>query len=137
MASGPADEPVIGWLLAASDGNEMAALLLYADAGGWIQRGELPPGVTPFRRHASPGKVRRKGGALDWIIWQTGTVRLLACLLKGRKSGPVFVTERKARVQLRAADLDPSGRARLSYQQAAASSGATCTSSGTPRSGCW
>jgi integrase len=65
-------------------------------------------------------KVRRKGGALDWIIWQTGTARLLPRLLKGRTSGPVFVTERKARVQLRAADLDPSGRARLSYQQAAA-----------------
>ena len=65
-------------------------------------------------------KVRRKGGALDWIIWQTGTARLLPRLLKGRKSGPVFVTERKARVQLPAADLDPSGRARLSYQQAAA-----------------
>jgi integrase len=32
----------------------------------------------------------------------------------------VFVTERKARVQLPAADLDPSGRARLSYQQAEA-----------------
>jgi integrase len=65
-------------------------------------------------------KVKRKGGALDWIIWQTGTARLLPRLLKGRKSGPVFVTERKARVQLPAADLDPSGRARLSYQQAAA-----------------
>ena len=40
------------------------------------------------------------------------------------------MTERKARVQLPAADLDPDGRARLSYQQAealfsAASGGAT------------
>jgi integrase/recombinase XerC/integrase/recombinase XerD len=65
-------------------------------------------------------KVRRKGGALDWIIWQTGTARLFPRLLQGRKSGPVFVTERKARVQLPAADLDEHGRARLSYQQAAA-----------------
>jgi integrase len=65
-------------------------------------------------------KVRRKGGALDWIIWQIGTARLLPRLLKGRKSGPVFVTERKARVQLPAADLDEDGHARLSYQQAAA-----------------
>ena len=75
-------------------------------------------------------KVRRKGGAIDIIVWQTGTARLLPRLLKGRKSGPLFVTERKARVQLPAADLDPSGRARLSYQQAealfsAASGGAT------------
>lgn len=65
-------------------------------------------------------RVRRKGGALDWIVWQTGTARLLPRLLKGRKSGPVFVTERKARVQLPAADLDEHGRARLSYQQAEA-----------------
>ena len=65
-------------------------------------------------------RVRRKGGALDWIVWQTGTARLLPRLLKGRKSGPVFATERKARVQLPAADLDEHGRARLSYQQAEA-----------------
>src|SRR6266566_3643826 len=84
-------------------------------------------------------RVRRKGGALDIIVWQTGTARLLPRLLKGRKSGPVFVTERRARVQLPAADLDPFGRARLSYQQAAALSprrpvARPCTSSGTPRS---
>ncbi len=65
-------------------------------------------------------KVRRKGGAVDVIVWQTGTARLLPRLLKGRKSGPVFVTERKARVPLAAADLDEHGHARLSYQQAAA-----------------
>jgi integrase len=65
-------------------------------------------------------KVRRKGGAIDVIVWQTGTARLLPRLLKGRKSGPLFVTDRKARVQLPAADLDEHGHARLSYQQAAA-----------------
>ena len=65
-------------------------------------------------------RVRGKGGAMDWIIWQTGMARLLPRLLKGRKLGPLFVTERKARVQLAAADLDEHGHARLSYQQAAA-----------------
>ena len=65
-------------------------------------------------------KVRRKGGAIDVIVWQTGTARLLPRLLKGRKSGPVFTTSRKARIQLPAADLDEHGRARLSYQQAEA-----------------
>ena len=65
-------------------------------------------------------RVRRKGGAVDIIVWQTGTARLLPRLLKGRKSGPVFVTERKARVQLPPSDLDEHGRARLSYQQAEA-----------------
>jgi integrase/recombinase XerC/integrase/recombinase XerD len=63
-------------------------------------------------------KIRRKGGAMDTIIWQTRTARLLPRLLKGRTSGPVFVTERKARVQLPAADLDDDGHARLSYVQA-------------------
>ncbi len=62
----------------------------------------------------------RKGGAADVIVWQSGTARLLPRLIKGRKSGPLFLTGRKARVQLAAADLDPStGRARLSYRQAA------------------
>jgi hypothetical protein len=43
--------------------------------------------------------VRHKGGAIDIIVWQTGTARLLPRLIKGRKSGPVFLTDRKARVQ--------------------------------------
>jgi integrase len=76
-------------------------------------------------------KVRRKGGAIDIIVWQTGTARLLPRLLKGSKGGPVFLTDRRARVELPPCDIDPaSGRARLSYRQAedlfkAASGGAT------------
>src|SRR5215472_8780381 len=38
----------------------------------------------------------------------------------GTDPGPVFVTERKARMQLPTADLDEHGHARLSYQQAEA-----------------
>lgn len=65
-------------------------------------------------------KVRRKGGAIDIIVWQTGTARLLPRLIKGRKSGPLFLTDRRARVALPPGDIDPaSGRARLSYRQAA------------------
>lgn len=64
-------------------------------------------------------KVRRKGGAADIITWQTGTARLLPRLLNGRKTGPLFLTDRKARVALAPADIDPdSGRARLSYRRA-------------------
>jgi hypothetical protein len=76
-------------------------------------------------------RVPRKGGAVDVIVWQTGTARLLPRLLKGRRTGPVYVTDRRARVQLPPCDIDPaSGRARLSYRQAedlfkAASGGAT------------
>jgi integrase len=66
-------------------------------------------------------RVIRKGGAVEWIVWQTGTARLLPRLLNGRKSGPVFLTDRRARVQLPPGDIDPaSGRARLSYSQAEA-----------------
>ncbi len=42
-----------------------------------------------------------------------------ARLLKGRKSGPVFLTDRRARVELPPCDVDQaSRRARLSYRQA-------------------
>ena len=65
-------------------------------------------------------KVRRKGGAADIIVWQTGTARLLPRLLDGRRTGPVFCTHRAARIPLAPADLDlDSGRARLSYRRAA------------------
>ena len=65
-------------------------------------------------------RVRRKGGAVDVIYWQTGTARLLPRLIGARKSGPLFLTDRRARVELNAADLDPeTGRARLSYRRAA------------------
>jgi integrase/recombinase XerC/integrase/recombinase XerD len=65
-------------------------------------------------------KVRRKGSAIDTIIWQTGTARLLPRLLAGRREGPVFLTDRRARVPLAAVDLDStSQRARLSYRRAA------------------
>jgi integrase len=65
-------------------------------------------------------RVRRKGGAADVIVWRTGAARLLPRLLEGRWAGPVFLTERRARVSLPPADLDlASGRARLSYRRAA------------------
>lgn len=51
-------------------------------------------------------KVRRKGGAADVIVWQTGTARLLPRLMAGRRAGPVFLTSRAARVPLAPTDLD-------------------------------
>lgn len=64
--------------------------------------------------------VTRKGGAREVIAWQTGTARLLPRMLAGRKSGPVFLTDRKARPSVAVNDVDPStGRARLSYRRAA------------------
>jgi integrase len=65
--------------------------------------------------------VRRKGGAVDVIIWQTGTARLLPRLLRARTAGPLFVTSRRAKSFRHAADLTgPNGYGRLSYPQAAA-----------------
>jgi len=65
-------------------------------------------------------KVTRKGGAVDVIVWQTKTAMLLPRLLKGRKSGPVFLTDRRSRVELPPGDIDrASGKARLSYRRAA------------------
>jgi integrase/recombinase XerC/integrase/recombinase XerD len=71
-------------------------------------------------RPAQPqGKGPRKGGAVDIILWKTGTARLLPGLIKGRRSGPLLLTDRRARVELSPADIDPAtGRARLSYRQA-------------------
>ena len=64
--------------------------------------------------------VTRKGGARDLIAWQTGTARLLPRLLSGRKTGPVFLTDRKARPTVAKSDVDPSTqRGRLSYRRAA------------------
>ncbi|MEV2273416.1 tyrosine-type recombinase/integrase [Nonomuraea africana] len=65
-------------------------------------------------------RVRRKGGAVDVIVWRTATARLLPRLLDGRRTGPLFLTGRRARVELPPGDLDPaSGQARLSYRRAA------------------
>jgi site-specific recombinase XerD len=76
--------------------------------------------IDDLDRRNRSAKVRRKGGAVDTVIWQTGTARLLPRLIGTRTSGPLFLTDRAARVQLPPADLDPSsGRARLSYRRAA------------------
>jgi integrase len=76
--------------------------------------------VEDLDLHNRRAKVTRKGSAVDWVIWQTGTARLLPRLLKGRKSGPLFLTDRRARVALPPGDVDAaSGRARLSYRRAA------------------
>lgn len=37
-------------------------------------------------------KVRRKGGAVDVIVWRTPTARLLPRLLNARRAGPLFLT---------------------------------------------
>lgn len=76
--------------------------------------------VPDLNLRTHQARVQRKGGAADVIVWQTGTARLLPRLLRDRSAGPVFLTQRRARLPLPATDLDPlSGRARLSYRRAA------------------
>ena len=65
-------------------------------------------------------KVVRKGGAADVIVYRSGTAMLLPRLLKRRKSGPVFVTNRKAPAGTPLRDVAPGGWGRLSARQAQA-----------------
>jgi len=53
------------------------------------------------------------------ISWGADTNRLLVALLDGRYSGPVFLTERRAKAARASRDIDPaSGRGRISYRRA-------------------
>jgi integrase/recombinase XerD len=65
-------------------------------------------------------RVVSKGGATEWVFWQTGAAQLLPRLLGGRDRGPVFLAARRPTRAVPAADLCPvTGRARLSYRRAA------------------
>jgi integrase/recombinase XerD len=93
--------------------------LLYETAARASEALNLNVGdLDPANKRA---RVVAKGGAVEWIHWQTGTARLLARLVAGRTSGPVFLAGRAPTRPVPAGDLDPvSGRARLSYRRAAA-----------------
>jgi integrase len=66
------------------------------------------------------GRVISKGGATEWVHWQSGTAQLLPRLLKGRSCGPVFLTDRKAPARTATLDICPvTSRARLGYRRAA------------------
>jgi integrase len=63
-----------------------------------------------------------KGGDVEWVHFAPGSARLLPRLIGGRRHGPLFLAclrPSPARAPA-AGDVDPaSGRARLSYRQAA------------------
>ncbi|WP_369266027.1 site-specific recombinase [Streptomyces harbinensis] len=42
------------------------------------------------------GRITAKGGATEWIHWQSGTAQLLPRLIARRTRGPLFLTDRKA-----------------------------------------
>ncbi|MFI9559344.1 tyrosine-type recombinase/integrase [Nonomuraea endophytica] len=70
--------------------------------------------------------VKSKGGAIEWVFWDTGTARLLPRLLRlpdgsSRTQGPLFLAERRPVPARRpaAADICPhTGRPRLGYDRA-------------------
>ncbi|MEV5082568.1 site-specific integrase [Streptomyces sp. NPDC056159] len=65
------------------------------------------------------GRVISKGGAIEWIHWQSGTAQLLPRLIAGRTHGPHFLADRKAPARTPTLDTCPvTGRARLSYRRA-------------------
>ncbi|MGW2257748.1 site-specific recombinase [Streptomyces sp. NPDC001780] len=43
------------------------------------------------------GKITAKGGATEWIHWQSGTAQLLPRLIASRTRGPLFLTDRPSR----------------------------------------
>ena len=65
-------------------------------------------------------RVRSKGGATEWVFWQTGAALLLPRLLAERTTGPVFLADRRPTRAVPTVDRCPlTGRARLSYRRAA------------------
>src|SRR4029434_3677129 len=52
-------------------------------------------------------RVHSKGGAIEWVFWQTGSAQLLPRLLAGRSSGPFFLGDRRPSRAIAGLDLDP------------------------------
>jgi integrase/recombinase XerD len=64
--------------------------------------------------------VTSKGGAVEWVHWQSGSAQLFPRLLASRRRGPVFLTDRAAPARTATLDVCPvTSRARLSYRRAA------------------
>ncbi|HEY6798236.1 MAG TPA: site-specific integrase [Kineosporiaceae bacterium] len=65
------------------------------------------------------GRIIAKGGAVEWVHWQSGSAQLLPRLLGRRTRGPVFLTDRCAPARTPTLDTCPeTRRARLSYRRA-------------------
>jgi integrase/recombinase XerC len=93
--------------------------LLYSSAARCEEALRL--NIEDLDRARRRGRVTRKGGARDELMYDTRTAALLGQLLKQRSSGPVFVSDRHPHDgTVPTEDLDPgSGRRRMSYHTAA------------------
>ncbi|MFJ8011006.1 hypothetical protein [Streptomyces sp. NPDC096339] len=88
--------------------------------------------LYPQDRH---GRITAKGGATEWIHWQSGTAQLLPRLIARPTRGPLFLTDRKAPAGTPTLDEFPeTGRARLSTAALRRSSRRTrgCRPTGSP-----
>ncbi|MFD5771226.1 tyrosine-type recombinase/integrase [Streptomyces sp. NPDC127049] len=75
--------------------------------------------VEDLYPHDKRGRITAKGGATEWLHWQSGTAQLLPRLIARRTRGPLFLTDRKAPAGTSTLDVCPeTGRARLSYRRA-------------------
>ncbi len=83
--------------------------------------GVLALNIEDLDMEGRRAKVSSKGGDVEWIHWGSGTSHLLPRLLNGRRSGPVFISERRPGPARRPANRDicpETGRARLGYDRA-------------------
>ena len=94
------------------EAGDLTAADQYADLLPTIERvlgTDAPPDPDrPATSLAGPSGRGQPGGSDDCPVSLT--------IICGRKAAPVFVTQRRARVALPAADLDEHGCAQLSYQ---------------------
>ena len=77
--------------------------------------------IEDLELDARRARIVAKGGKTAYVYWATGTAHLLPRLLRGRTSGPVFLSQRRPGPGRRPAarDLCPTtGRARLGYDRA-------------------
>jgi integrase len=67
-------------------------------------------------------RVTSKGGDTEWVYFQSGAARILPRLLRGRASGPLFVTSLRpgsGRAPATADVCPTTGRVRISYRRMA------------------
>ena len=128
--TGLAGAGLAAWVLVSGVGSGLLDPAVSVYTVGAVAATAGAVGAASRAPRSRPGPAR--GGPTRWLGRSlTGAARLLPRLLAGRTSGPVFLTDRAAKVELAAGDLDAaSGRARLSYRRAAelftgASGGAT------------
>lgn len=81
----------------------------------------LSANVTDLDLENKRLRVIRKGGARDWLHFQSGSARLLPRLIERREAGPLFLADRRASPARTPASVDLcplTGRGRLSYERA-------------------